>query len=299
MVDMEGLSRDSIRVSQYGDDKEIAENIRYSLSLGFTEFTPSLTVHDGIVCIVGSGPSVKTQISNIRHERELGRPIVAINGAHDLLCDNDITPDLFVTCDPRGMPQNFKRLNDKTIYLVASRIAKSDIDLLKGRQVVIWHSAGRECEDKLLTSKIRVGGGTTSGLRSVTLMYLQGFRTFHLYGFDCCLDENRAKRFNSGPLNPETKTMTIRVGEREFTCNMAMLQQANEFQDYYEFMPDATFVSFGDGVITEIIKERNKKRRERESIYRDGQPSAGSPDGVGTLDKEKGKQAGLNYISTD
>jgi hypothetical protein len=55
-------------------------------------------------------------------------------------------------------------------------------------------------------------------------------------------------------------TIDVYVGKhkRKFTCNMAMAQQANEFQLIYGVMPDITIEAKGDGLIAEILKTRRE-----------------------------------------
>jgi hypothetical protein len=103
-----------------------------------------------------------------------------------------------------------------------------------------------------------IGGGTTSGLRAVTLFYLLGFASFELYGFDSCIDlKTKKKRFDSGAMKPEQLVDRIVYGRR-FICNGAMAMQADEFQEYYKMLPDATFESHGGGLIAALIDHRKK-----------------------------------------
>lgn len=277
-----------VDVSSHGTFEEIVGNIQYSLSIGLKEFQPAYAKHDGAAILVGSGPSVKSYVEEIRQEQLNNRPLIAVNGAHDFLMENGITPDLFVTADPRGMPQNFKRLNDTTIYMLASRCAPEDFKTLGGRQVVLWHSDSVGYENAELGARMRIGGGTTSGLRAVNLAYLMGFRHLVFYGFDSCLDENKAKRWNSGPMLDETKTIDVIVGGRSFICNMAMAQQAQDFQSIWEVMPDIHIESKGDGLITAILNQRESQGITNENFHRSRQETESSSSGISSLYSEKG-----------
>lgn len=251
-----------IDVSHYGTNEEISHNISYSLSLGLTEFGPSPCKHDGTFVIVGSGPSLLNQVESITQERLKGRPICAINGAHDFLVDNGLTPDLFLTTDPRAMPQNFKRKNDKTVYLIASRCHPDTFKELKGKHIVIWHAwmDNEEADFIISRNKIGIGGGTTSGLRAVNVAYVLGYRNVHMYGLDSCLDDKGAKRFCDGPMTDEVKKIDVIVGGKRFLCNMAMAQQASDFQSIYDVMPDVHIEIFGGGLLSAIQEERKKKK---------------------------------------
>ena len=251
-----------IDVSAYGTNDEIKNNIHYSLSLGLTELGLSPCKHDGTFVIVGSGPTLKNHIKDIIKEQRAGRPICAINGAADYLTFHNVIPDLFLTTDPRPMPQNFKYRNPKTVYLIASRCHPDTLNsvmaISKGTNVMLWHAWMDKAEtDELINQKkIGIGGGTTSGLRAINVAYVMGFRKVHMYGLDSCLDEEGAKRVMDGKMADEVKTIDVIVGGRRFVCNMAMAQQADDFQGVYDIMPDMKITSFGDGLISAIIEQR-------------------------------------------
>ena len=213
--------------------------------------------------------------------------------------ENGIVPDLFVTTDPRGMPQNFKHANDETIYLLASRVSPDDFKTLGGRQVVLWHADSVDYENDELEGKMRIGGGTTSGLRAVNLAYLMGFRKLIFYGIDSCLDKDKCKRWDSGPMKDETKTIDVIVGGETFICNMAMAQQANEFQNIWDIMPDLKIESRGDGLISAILKQRIKQGIDTENIHRSGPPPAGGSSSISPFHTEKGFKASIHNDAED
>lgn len=233
------------------------ENIRAALSRDLPEFYPALAPHDGTFVVCASGPSLPQFLDEIRKERELRRPICAVNGAHDFLCENGIEPDYFLTVDPRAMPQNLKRINDHTVYLLSSRCHPSVYDALAGKKIVQFHSWQDGDSVPELAGKQVIGGGTTSGLRAITIGYLMGHAKFVCYGLDSCLAEDRkTKRFTGEQAG---KVVDRIIGGRTFYCNVAMALQADEFQEYYGVFPDITIDVKGDGLIAAIIAERKKR----------------------------------------
>jgi len=253
MVQYQALN---LQVPAYGSSEGNTDNIRYSLSLGLPEFVPSLVKHDGTMVVVGSGPSLPTFIEDIRKEKELKRPIMALNGSHDFLVENGIIPDVFMTVDPRPMLQNLKNVNDQTVYLIASRAHPSTFDSVKGKDVVIFHSWSWDKETELLNGKFVVTGGTTSGTRSFPLGHCMGFRKFVAYGLDSCLaPDGITKRF-TGEKAPNV--IDIHVGEKVFYTNPAMGLQAQEFQILYTQLPDITIDIKGNGLLAAIQEERKK-----------------------------------------
>ncbi len=252
------LQRLHIDGTQFGVAGQHLPAIRAAMARGLPEFVPALVAHDGTMVIAGSGPSLPAFIEEIRAERERGRPVLAVNGAHDLLCEHGIYPDLFLTVDPRDIRHNLRRKNEETIYLLASRVAPEVFDYLKDHRVMLWHSAGHPTEMPAFkgTNAKRIGGGPTSGLRAICVAYLMGFRNITLYGFDSCNNAQGQKRFDSGTVANNTDVI---VGGRTFTCNMAMADQADKFQFCtYGMLPNLHLDVKGDGLLAAIVEERRK-----------------------------------------
>ena len=248
-----------IDVSQFGTAEGNAENIRAALRRDLPELQPALCSHDGTFVIVGSGPSLPLFAEEIKAEQAKGRPVCAVKGAHDFLCENDILPELFCSVEPRDRRENLKHANPYTTYLLASRVHPAVYDHLKDSKVVRWHSWSDqpECDVWRGVGKFGIGGGTTSGLRAINVGYVLGFRKFRLYGLDSCLaDDKSTKRFTGEKAGA---IIDVIVGGRTFWCNHAMAQQAQDFQQLYKVMPDMTVESFGDGLITAILAERRKQ----------------------------------------
>lgn len=247
----------SIDVRQYGMPEGIDENIRHSLSLGLPELQIGLLKHDGAAVIVASGPSVKNHLEEIRQEQEKGRPVLAVKGAYDFLRKHDITPDLYCSVEPRYRP--IEKPSKRSAYLLASRVNRQLFDDLKGYSVYLWHSWSDEDSMGMLKHKFCIGGGSTSGLRAINVLYLLGFRKLRLYGFDSCLGERGEKRVDQDPLGDEVKRIDVIVGGRRFVCNMAMAAQAQDFQHIYSVMPDLSMETIGSGLIPAILDERRKQ----------------------------------------
>lgn len=254
---MKALAFNSIPVKQAGTTESNAGNIRSALARGLPEFAPAFCSHDGTFVIAASGASLPEYVQELKQEQEQGRPICAIKGAHDYLIDNGITPNLFVSVEPRDRP--LKHISDQTVYMLASRTSPALFDQLETAKVILWHawSAEPECEE--WKGHYGVGGGTTSGLRAITLGFLLGFRKFVLYGFDSCLDKDRdTKRFTGEKVGDAWK-LDIIVDGRRFWCNGALAQQATEFQELYKGMPNVTIEAKGDGLIAAILAARRKR----------------------------------------
>lgn len=250
-----------ITVQAAGTAEELCSNIRSALSRGLPELTLAPIKHDGNIVLVASGWSMPDYIDEIKAHRRAGRPIVAVKAAHDFLVENGVNPDMWVNLDPRDRTNGIQRLNDHTVYMPASRCPPSTFDYLKGKKVLLWHSWAEGPEMTAIGGgKLAVGGGTTSGLRAVNIGYLLGFRNFTLYGYDSCNRADGVKRFTGDVTGPAIDVYVGGPTGRKFSCNMAMAQQANEFQKLFDVMGDITVDARGPGLIAEIMRVRNERK---------------------------------------
>ena len=248
-----------LQVKPAGTPEGIRANVQAALARGLPELSVPPVTHDGTMVIVGSGPSTPSMVEAIRDERALGRPIFAVKGAHDFLCQQGLQPDLWLCVDPRDRAYLLKEANDHTTCLISSRCDASMFEALANRKVVLVHTWSKEEHCDEYNGKLLVGGGTTSGLRAITVAYVLGFRKIALYGFDSCLAPDRkTKRFTGEGVEPG-KLVDVIVDGRRFWCNAAMAQQAHEFQDYYTVMPDLKVDAKGDGLIAAILTARRKR----------------------------------------
>jgi uncharacterized Rossmann fold enzyme len=249
----------ALHVKPAGTPEGIRANVQAALARNLPELTPALVAHDGTMVLVGSGPSMPELVEEIRRERERDRPIFAVKGAHDYLCQQGIQPDLFLCIDPRNRAYQLQEANDHTTYLISSRCDASMFDALTGRKVVLVHTWAQEEHCDEYNGKILVGGGTTSGLRAITVGYLLGFRRFVLYGYDSCLASDKTTKRFTGEGVERGKLVDVIVDGKRFWCNGAMAQQANEMQQYYTVMPGLTLEAKGNGLIAAIIAARKKR----------------------------------------
>ena len=206
-----------------------------------------------------------TRVGTDSRQVDHGELFVTLAGerfdAHDFLVENGVNPDLWINLDPRDRTNGIQRLNDHTVYMPASRCPPSTFDYLQGRKVLLWHSWAEGPEMTAIGGgKLAVGGGTTSGLRAVNIGYLLGFRNFTLYGYDSCNRADGVKRFTGDKAGASIDVFVGGPTGRKFNCNLAMAQQANEFQKLFDVMGDITVDARGPGLIAEIMRVRNERK---------------------------------------
>ena len=252
----------ALHIKPAGTVEGIRANVQAALARNLPELSPGLVVHDGTMVCIGSGPSMPEHVDQIRQEQASGRPIFAVKGAHDWLCEQGITPDLYLCVDPNPQTHpahKLERANDHTMYCLASRCDPSMFDALAGRNVLLVHAWAEEENFEEFKGHLVIGGGPTSGLRAINVAYVLGFRRMKLYGYDSCLSgDRRTKRF-TGEETPADRVMDVIVDGQRFWCNGAMAQQAQYLQDYYNVMPDLHLDAVGNGLIAAILKARRKR----------------------------------------
>lgn len=248
--------------STFNVPQGVTSHIEYAMGLGLPELKPAICSHDGTFVIAGSGPSLANHVEDLKEERRKGRPICSIKGAHDWLIGQGIEPDLFLSIDPRDRRNNVQKEAQDTVYLLASRCSPQVFDHLKGRYVMVWHAASSDEENRLLAKKgvkYMIGGTSTSGLRAVNVGYYLGFRRFVMYGMDSCNAPDGITKRVDGSLTGQTTEVVVGGSGKKFICNIAMAQQAMDFQKLWTFMPDAQIEVKGEGLLAAIVAERKRR----------------------------------------
>lgn len=241
-------------------DEVLYAHMDEAIKLGLEEIaTPSGKV-DGMILLVGSGPSVANQLETIKQMQAAGSPVVAIKDAHDWLIENGIQPDYAIAIDPQEHRWNCFRLqSERTVYMIASQCHPAMFEHLKDRAVKIWHpyiANGQKHPPK----KMVIGGGSTSGLRAISLFYVLGWRHFCLFGFDSSLNGDKL-RVNGDAVKPGDQISEIKLEQdgQVYFSTAAMALQAEQFQSYYQMIPDAVFYAFGDGLLQAVMRQRQKQ----------------------------------------
>ena len=249
------------------------EHIEQALARGLEEFGPSQP-HDKEICIVGSGPSVKKQISKIKRLKEEGAMILAVKAAHDFLIQKGVVPHAALAVDPQDhiwkcfQKKLPKGEVERPAYLIASQSHPSTFDFLEDQRIILWHLLATSSAEKL-KGRIQIGGGSTSGSRGIVLAYMMGFRKFHLFGFDSCLEpgknpDNMLRKIDGQKWGGEEreKIMELVCEGRAFYADPAMAAQANEIQQVFAMLEGAQIKAYGKGLIQTVIKANAEKGLE-------------------------------------
>jgi len=244
------------------EDETLFAHMDAAIARGYPQVKQAEPAHTGSVLLVASAPSVRGQLEVIKKLKAAGSPIVAIKGAHDWLIAHGVIPDYALAIDPQEHRIAFYKPHKDVHYMIASQCHPAMFDNLDGHQVTIWHPYVKKGQTRPKNCML-IGGGTTSGLRAISLFYVLGYRQFELFGFDSCNTGNML-RVNGEGLKDGDDLVEVRIdpdGET-FYCNTAMALQSEHFQTYYDYLPDATFNGHGHGLIQAIIKKRQQNMME-------------------------------------
>ena len=248
------------------EDETLFAHMEAAIARGLPQVKQAEPIKTGSVILVASAPSVRGQVELIKKMQAAGSPIVAIKGAHDWLIAQGVIPDYALAIDPQEHRIAFYKPHKAVHYMIASQCHPAMFDNLAGYQVTIWHPYVKKGQNRPKNSML-IGGGTTSGLRAISLFYVLGYRQFELFGFDSC-NTGEMLRVNGERLKDGDELVDVQIdpeGET-FHCNTAMALQAEHFQTYYDYLPDATFNGYGYGLIQAIINKRQQNMMELGSI---------------------------------
>lgn len=254
----EGAKLLEIRAKCVYEDDQLLDHIKGAMRRKIPHFFPS-PHHDHEIVCVGSGPSVRNHVEEIRKLKDGGAYVMAIKAAHDFLIGHGIVPHIAIMVDPQPhIIQCFQKKRDDVVYFVASQCHPEVFDYFSDSKVVLWHLlTGKEGEKRAINNEPALGGGSTSGMRAITLSWGMGFRRLHLFGYDSCLSGKELKIDGTTHDGPP---MQLWISGKEFLCNPPMAAQVTEFEKVLNaFMGQMQVKVYGDGAIPWLAKCRGDK----------------------------------------
>jgi hypothetical protein len=226
------------------------ENIRRNIKLGLprleslTEFM-KVKGRDTPIALVGGGPSVKTQIEEIKKFKT----IISCGSANDWCMKNAIHPTYSAICDPDPISINyFQHLNTETKYLLASSVDEKIIKHFSDKQLqlILWHCHSEEytkCDPPIESNYQAIGGGCTVGLRSLSIAIMMGYQNIHFFGFDSCLEQSNHHVYEFSDTTQEQlgQIFNIQIGGpdgpediKTYQAEGYQLAQVDNFKQYYK-----------------------------------------------------------------
>jgi precorrin-6B methylase 2 len=239
------------------DEAKVLENVRTNIAAGWAQVEPHQT-NDVEVMILGGGTSLNKYEDEIRRLRADGAKLVTLNGTYLWALDRGLTPSAQIMVDARPFNARFtKPVVDHCKYLIASQCDPSVLEGLPKDRTLLWHTSAEHIREELdATYKTwwLIPGGSTVMLRAIPLLRMLGFKKFHLFGFDSCLDGDAHHAYAQVENDCDT-VIPVTVGGRTFRCHAWQVSQAQEFMDLVKFLgAEIELEIYGDGLINHIVK---------------------------------------------
>lgn len=237
-------------------DERVIANVDASLARGLPDLKEA-PAHDGVVCIVGGGPSLAGFVGEIMARKKNGQQVWALNGAHDWLVDHGISPDAAWLVDSRPDNAGFYEMTlPHTAYYIAGRCDPAVFAALEGRNVITWWD---QSVQQLVTDKLIIGGGTTIGMKALCGAYALGYRHMHLYGYDSSYSDLDHHAY-AQPMNDGETVYEVRVGADGpvYRASGWMLGQVKNFGAIAPALADAGCIIelHGDGLLQATERAR-------------------------------------------
>lgn len=213
--------------------------------------------HDGIIAIVGGGPSLDDSMIDLQLAKARGATVWALNGTHDWLIERNIVPNGMVLLDSRADNVGFlQKPHPDVRYYISTQCDPAAFKALEGyHDVRRWSAWSWGIDDNIV-----IGGGATVGLKALCLAYVLGYRKFKLFGYDSSY-RNGANHAYPQPMNDGEEIAEAVVYGETFTAAKWMMRQVREFQDLAQRLMSqgCEFEVFGTGLLPHICKTAEQR----------------------------------------
>lgn len=230
--------------------EELLGNVRYALSLGLPDLQNANPPNDWVLSIAGGGPSLEDTYP------QLEGCVAAVNGSLSYLKTKGVTPNLCGICHPTESIADIIEADPEVTYFLGSCVHPKVFDKLLAAncKIVLWHLHPIDGLDEVLNEHygdkgwVQIPGGTTMGLRWITLGYHLGFRKFHLHGLDSSF---RGKSSHAYPDAQDHKEWITYDG---YQTRIPFLGQVEDFLRLMDNARDpdvepTEYTMFGDGLL--------------------------------------------------
>lgn len=203
------------------------------------------------IAIVCFGPSLNDTWKELKKFKN----IMTCSGAHKFLLEKGIVPKWHVDLEPRDHKIKMLGLpNRKVEYLIASTIHPMYLDQLKGYNVKLWHifANDEEAQRVLPRGEWAITGGSSVGLRCMTLARFLGYTDLHIFGMDGSFS-NDGTHTTKHPNSPSEKFETEYEGVKYLTTP-SVLFCAKETWKELDQMQDVKATFYGEGLVQAMAK---------------------------------------------
>lgn len=283
-----GLRLNMLVVSNTSDE-DLKRNIKESTAK-YPDWIQRQEAHDGIAVLIGGGASIEDDIDKIVYRQRMGGTVIAMNGASRWARGNGIPVDWQVIVDAKEETASLVDSGAKQ-HFFASQCNKETLE--KASNLTLINFAVPGVEDLFPPERVEeggyvlIGGGSTAGSAALALAYSQGFREFHIFGYDSSYAEGKSHAYDQ-PMNQFMPTVDITWGGKTFETSVAMKAQAEGFLMNAKALKDngCKLYVHGEGLLQTIYNTKYDDLTEREKYqlmwkipsYRHTSPGEGIAD---------------------
>lgn len=228
------------------------EQIKINLTKVKERVIPVSELTSEPIAIVCFGPSLNDTWQDLKKFKY----IMTCSGAHKFLVEKGIIPTHHLDLDPRlhklkllGLPQK------ETQYLIASAIHPQYLDALEEYNVKLWHIFANEGDGArvLPRGEWSITGGSSVGLRCLTVARFLGYINMHIFGMDGSF--NKENTHSAEHPNPPKEVYETEYEGKKYLTTPSILHVAKETFHELDQMPDCKFTFYGEGLVQEMSKK--------------------------------------------
>lgn len=227
------------------------EQIKLSIARIQDRIQPVTEIRKEPIAVVCFGPSLNDTWEKIKEFQY----VITCSGSHKFMVDRGIIPTWHVEVDPRAHKTKLIGPPCKeTEYLISSTCHQAVFDHLEGFKVKLWHVFDSQ-EDAIRTlpaGEWALTGGSSVGLRALTIARFLGFIDLHVFGMDGC-EGNSGKHAAEHPNQPKGHSLTTYEGV-EYKTTASMLECAKQTWHELNQMPDVVATFHGEGLVQHMAK---------------------------------------------
>jgi FkbM family methyltransferase len=228
------------------------EQIKINLSKVKGRLEPNPEINNEPIALVAFAPS----LANTWKQLKRFKYVMTCSGAHKFLLERGIIPTWHVDLEPREHKIKMLGTPHKDVqYLIASTVHPRYFDQLKGHDVKLWHIFANEADGArvLPRGEWQITGGSSVGLRCMTLARFLGFTNLHIFGMDGSFSDI-GSHADVHPNTPKERYETEYKGKKYITTP-SMLFCAKETARELDQMPGVTAKFYGTGLLQDMMKD--------------------------------------------
>jgi GT2 family glycosyltransferase len=210
------------------------------------------------IAVVCFGPSLNDTWEKIKDFKY----VISCSGAHKFLLDKGIIPTFHIDIDPREHKVELLGKPNKDVeYLIGSCCHPKLFGKLEDFNVKLWHAFATEEEAfRLLPhGEWALLGGSSAGLRALTMARFLGFTKLHIFGMDGSFGvedtETKSGKHAAPHPNQTVHHALVEYSGVKYRTTPAFLECAKQTFHELDRLPDVKATFYGHGLVQTMAKQ--------------------------------------------